>query len=93
MKISEDFEYLDKKLTMKQLKAFIPKGEDEKWLEPTDYEKVFEPKDPAELRKLVGGAPPVGTEDSDNDEPDVDDAIPEESEAEEEAVSSIEDLL
>ena len=90
----EDFDYLGKKLTKKQMKAFIPKDADEKWLEPFDYEKIFEPKDPAELRKLIGGAPPVGADDDDEQsKKDVDDVLPDETEAEEEAVSSIEDLL
>jgi len=56
----EDIEVL-KKLDRDKLKAFIPKGETMKWLEPFDYAKLLAPKSPEELRKLIGQAPPVGS--------------------------------
>ena len=62
----EDFEHLGK-LTKAKLKKFIPEDQDESWLEPFDYETLFAPKSAEELRKVVGLAPPVGSEEGDGD--------------------------
>jgi len=78
----EDIEFV-KQLKKEQLKVFIPKGETSKWLEPFDYEKIFAPKSPEELRKLVGQAPPVGSAEE----------VEEEEEVAGKEVESIEDLL
>jgi hypothetical protein len=67
----EDFAFL-KRLTAAQVKKLNTEGEDD-WLKAVDYEKVFEPKDPDELRKIVGGAAPVGADDSGSDDPESDD--------------------
>lgn len=66
MKVSEDYEHLGK-LTKAKLKKFIPEDQDESWLEPFDYETLFAPKSAEELRKVVGLAPPVGSEEGDAD--------------------------
>lgn len=65
----EDIEHIGK-LSDEQMKKFIPKGEDESWLEPADYEKVFAPKTPEDLRKLMGKIedPVGGGEDESGDE-------------------------
>ena len=57
----EVFDFL-KRLTKKDVKRFIPKGSDEKWLEPLDYEEEFAPKTAEELRGIIGGEVPVGAE-------------------------------
>jgi len=63
----EDFEFLNKRLTKKQLMTLAPAGEDEKWLEPFNYAEILAPKTPKELRAIVGGDEPVGGEDEDGD--------------------------
>ena len=61
----EDFEYI-KRLQKKQLRAFVPEGQDaEEWLAPYDYAKIFKPKTAEQLAELVGAAPPVGGENDD----------------------------
>lgn len=87
----EDFDFLQKKLTKKQLKSFIPKGGKEDAIKPFDYEEVMAPKKVSELRKLVGAETPVGSEDEDDKDTGTE---PEDTNGgEEEEVSSIEDLL
>lgn len=91
----EDFDYLDKKLTAKQMKAFIPKGLDEDWLKPYNYEERLAPKSADELRKIVGAPAPVGSEEESKKETKKEkekEAEPEET-ASDEDVTSIEDLL
>ena len=91
----EDFEYL-KRLTKTQLKKLIPEGEKEDWLEPFDYEKIFEPKSAEELRKIVGGAAPVGSEEENGDGNGKEEKKGEEDEAEpstEDGELSIDDLI
>jgi len=92
----EDFEFL-KRLTKKALSKLIPKGENDDWLNPFDYEKIFAPLSVEDLTKLAGGETPVGAEGDktgDDDLPfdtggeDDDSAGKEEDEAE-----SIDDLL
>lgn len=67
----EDFDYLKRisKAKLAMVPGVLPEGKDESYLEPFDYEKIFAPKSAAELRKLVGGDDPVGSE-----EPDVSEA-------------------
>ncbi|RLB91510.1 MAG: hypothetical protein DRH50_10985 [Deltaproteobacteria bacterium] len=88
----EDFEFIGR-LSKAKMKKLVPKGEDAKeFLKPFNYEEIFAPKSAEELRKLVGGEEPVGSE-----EEEVDDGVttePEEEGAEEEEeATSIEDLL
>lgn len=87
----EDFDFLQKKLTAKQLKSFIPKGGKAEDIKPFDYEEVLAPKKASELRKLVGGETPVGSEEE--EEPTDTDSGTGGDEGGEEEVSSIEDLL
>lgn len=56
----EDFEFLNKRLTKKQLLSLAPAGSDETWAEPLDYAEILAPKTPKELRAVVGGEEPVG---------------------------------
>ena len=50
----------------KQLRAFVPEGQDaEEWLAPYDYAKIFKPKTAEQLAEQVGAAPPVGGENDD----------------------------
>lgn len=59
-----DLELL-KDADMEKLKQFAPKDIDpEEWIKPYDYEKLFAPKSPEELRQAIGVAPPVGSEDA-----------------------------
>lgn len=59
----EDFEFL-KRATADELKELCPAGENpDEWLTPFNYLEMFQPKSAEELRKLVGVAPPVGSED------------------------------
>ena len=89
----EDFDFLQKKLTAKQMKAFIPKGGKAEDIKPFNYEEVLAPKKASELRKLVGAETPVGSEDEEKstatDPEDQEDSGAEGTEE----VSSIEDLL
>ena len=91
----ENFEF-QKKLTKEQLMKLAPKDGDisaADWLKPYNYEELFAPKSPEELRKLIGQAPPVGAdrEASEDELPfDPDDA---DAPLEEEEIESIEDLL
>lgn len=60
----EDIEFI-KKLSTEDLLRFKPKDgkiTDEEFLAPFDYMKIFAPKSVDELRKVVGQAPPVGSE-------------------------------
>jgi hypothetical protein len=57
----EDFEFI-KRLTKKQLLGLAPAGSDESWLDPYDYAEILAPKTPEEIRKAIGGSPPVGSE-------------------------------
>jgi len=71
--VGEDFEFI-RKLSQKTLLKLVPEGEDPKeWLRPFDYEEVLAPKDPAELRKLVGLEDPVGSGEEIEDDPFADD--------------------
>ncbi len=81
----EDFSFI-KQLTKDQVKQLIPKKETAKWLDPYDYKKIFEPKSPEELRKLIGAAPPVGSAEETEDEKEKETVSSKE-------VDSIEDLL
>ncbi len=69
---SEDFSYI-KTLTPEEVKAFAPatvigkSGQPEPvdpadWIKPFNYPEVFKPKSADELRALVGGIAPVGSE-------------------------------
>lgn len=73
--VGEDFEYI-KKLTLDEVKAFAPptmigkSGLQEavdpaEWIKPFNYPEVFKPKSADELRALVGGVAPVGSEQAD----------------------------
>lgn len=62
-----DFDYI-KRLTKAQAKKLIPQDQDETFLEPFDYEEILAPKSPKELRKLVGGESPVGSDEADDEE-------------------------
>ena len=80
------------------MKKLVPKGTDAKsFLKPLNYEEIFAPKTAAELRKLVGGEEPVGSEEDDvplesgAEESDGTDETEETEETEETA--SIDDLL
>jgi hypothetical protein len=86
----EDFEYLGKLNKEKLMELAESIGEDESWLEPFDYEEVFKPKSAAELRKIVGGKVPVGSEEEDAS--DASDPVQPEPEKVEDEVS-IDDLL
>jgi len=68
----EDFEFLNKRLTKKQLMSLAPAGADETWIEPFDYAEILAPKTPKELRAIVGGEEPVGGDDDDGE----DDGLP-----------------
>lgn len=60
----EDIEFI-KKLSPEDLIRFKPKDAkitDEEFLAPFDYMKIFAPKSVDELRKVVGQAPPVGSD-------------------------------
>ena len=91
----ESFEF-QKKLTKEQLMKLAPKDGDVSaadWLKPYNYEELFAPKSPEELRKLIGQAPPVGADrEASEEEPpfDLDDT---DAPPEEEEIESIEDLL
>lgn len=74
----EDFEFL-KKVSLKNVKALVSKLWDQEgkeyiekdldeFLIPFDYPKEFAPKKPAELRKLLGGSVPVGSEEDSADD-------------------------
>lgn len=70
-----DFEFV-KRCTTEELMAFAPKQalgknglEDvnpEEWIKPFDYMNVFKPKTAAELTSILGGTPPEGSEDTNN---------------------------
>lgn len=80
----EDFEYL-KRVPVEDLKEMAPQGVDaEEFVRPFDYIKLFNPKTAVELRRVIGAAPPVGSEDSpaataqsDSNDGNVGDAKPE----------------
>ena len=57
----EDF-FLKGYLSEDKLKAARDKYGHEYDLKPFDYSKLFYPKTEAELRKLVGAGPPIGSE-------------------------------
>ena len=60
----EDIEVI-KRLTKEDVLSFKPAGmSDEDWLAPFDYRELFAPKSVEELRRLVGQAAPVGSNDS-----------------------------
>lgn len=97
----ENFDF-EKKLTKANLEKYIKARWDkdnkkytdkevEEFLTPYNYEKLFAPKTTEELRKIVGGAPPVGSEE---DDLKIGDAIDSSSsEVGEEELNSIDDLL
>lgn len=59
----EDFEFL-KKLSKAQLKKLVPPNQEEdEFLKPYDYAKLFEPQSADALRKLVGIDAPIGADD------------------------------
>jgi hypothetical protein len=64
----EDFEYIGK-VDPKKLAKLAPTGENadspEDWIQPYDYEEIFAPKEEEDLRKLVGGKAPVGSDEDD----------------------------
>jgi hypothetical protein len=64
----EDFVFLNKRLTDAQLLSLAPKGSDKSWVEPFDYAELLEPRTIEELRRIVGGETPVGSEDGDGGE-------------------------
>lgn len=88
--VGEDFDFL-KKLEKKDLKKMVPKGQDEDWLKPFDYEELLAPKSADELRKLVGAPSPVGSEEEVDEKPEKQESVEEELDNDE--VTSIEDLL
>jgi hypothetical protein len=104
----EDFEFL-KRLTKSDVLKLAPKGAGEDWLQPFDYEELLAPKSPKEIRKIMGGEVPVGSEDGEEEEGEPeeakgkggdDDGEKEEKKAkdkkkekEEKKVESIEDLI
>lgn len=72
---SEDFQYI-KTFTLEEVKAFAPatlmgkSGQQEpvdpaEWIKPFNYPEVFKPKSADELRALIGGIAPVGSEKAD----------------------------
>ena len=57
-----DFEFL-RRLSRDELVEMLPEGaKAEEWLKPYDYTKIFEPKSPEELRRIINVKPPVGSE-------------------------------
>lgn len=60
----EDFEFL-RRVDLEEAKEFCPDGDKpDEFIQAYDYMKLFEPKSAAELRKVIGAAPPVGAEDA-----------------------------
>lgn len=60
----EDIEFV-KRLQREEVLKFKPDGvSDEEWLAPFDYMTLFQPREVADLRKLVGQSAPVGSDDS-----------------------------
>ena len=94
--VGEDFEFI-KRLDEKTLSKFAQgetKADKKKWLEPFNYPELLAPKSAAELRKLVDGADPVGSEEDDSkvgEEPD--DELPGGEAKDIDEVTSIEDLI
>jgi len=59
--VGQDIEFV-KRLTKEQVQSLRPAGVDaNEWIKPFDYEKIFNPKTPDELRKLVGLGAPIGS--------------------------------
>lgn len=59
----EDFDFI-KRATMEEIKELCPSGEDaEEFVKPYNYMEVFKPKSAEELRRILGLAAPVGSED------------------------------
>lgn len=60
----EDFEFIER-VSLEDIKALCPAEEKpDEYIQPFDYRKLFEPKTAAELRAVIGTAPPVGSEDA-----------------------------
>jgi len=60
----EDFEFVGR-VNPEELKELCPPGTDpDEWLRPFNYEEIFKPKTPAELRKALGIADPVGSKEN-----------------------------
>jgi len=88
----EDFEFIGR-LTDEKMKLLIPDGEKADWLEPFSYEELLKPKTVEELRAIVGQAPPVGAEKSNQAEDEEGPEPKEEKKSGKEGVKSIDDLL
>jgi AT hook motif len=93
--IGSDWEFL-KRLSPKGLLSLRPADADEKgtdWLKPFDYETIFAPKTPAELRKILGLEDPVGSEE-DSEAEDYEDleSVDDDEELEDDEVDDEEEL-
>lgn len=95
----EDIEFL-KRLKKSQVKGLIPDsviGDDfedkDAYMKPFEYGKLFKPKTAKQLRAVVGGEAPTGTEEEEPEEQPEDAPETEEEETEEGDVSSIDDLV
>ena len=85
----EYFKYLGR-LTEEKLMKLLPEGEKfAVWSKPIDYAKVLAPKSAAQLRKLTGGAAPVGSDEDILDDLETDGGSP----LDDETVGGIDDLL
>ena len=70
----EHFTFVKKiteELLLKVKPKNLDKAEAKNWLTPFDYRVLFAPKTAAELRKLVGQAPPVGGDEDDAELPEL----------------------
>lgn len=64
LNVMEDFEFL-RRVDLEEAKELCPQGESkDEFVTPYNYMEIFKPKSAAELRKIIGAAPPVGAEDT-----------------------------
>lgn len=62
-----DFE---KEVDPEVLKKFCPEGTDpNEWIKPFDYNELFKPKSAQEIRQLIGISEPVGSSETETEEP------------------------
>lgn len=99
----ETLEFL-KEISKASLKKYIKKQWDkegkeykekelEEFLLPFDYTKIFAPKSPEELRKIIGGEVPTGADDDLDLDSDDDLDLEDDKKTEEKEPESIDDLL
>lgn len=60
----------EKEVDPEVLKKFCPEGTDpNEWIKPFDYNELFKPKSAQEIRQLIGISEPVGSSETNTEEP------------------------